>query len=63
MSSCAEAGGYVVVSLAAGWRLVTPEERAELGAFVGGLIGHYAGEAACDMINDQGVDRVAEAMV
>ena len=52
----------MVVSLAAGWRLVTPEERAELGAFVGGLIGHYAGEYVGDVIIDQGVDRVAEAM-
>ena len=52
----------MVVSLASGWRLVTPEERAELGALAGGLIGHYFGEAAGDVINDQGVDRVAEAM-
>ena len=33
-----------------------------VGGVVGGLIGHYFGEAAGDMINDQGVDRVAEAM-
>ena len=48
----------MVVSLASGWRLVTPEERTELGALAAVLIGHYAG----DVINDQGVDRVAEAM-
>ena len=39
------------MSLAAGWRLVTPEERAELGAFVGGMIGHYAGEKLGDGAN------------
>ena len=29
---------------------------------LGGMIGHYFGEAAGDVIIDQGVDRVAEAM-
>ena len=48
----------MVVSLASGWRLVTPEERAELGALAGVLRGHYAG----DVINDQGVNRVAEGL-
>ena len=52
----------MVVSLASGWRLVTPEERAELGALAAVVIGHYAGEYVGDVINDQGVDRVAEAM-
>ena len=52
----------MVVSLASGWRLVTPEERAELGALAGGLIGHYFGESAGDAINDQAVDRIAGAV-
>ena len=51
MSSCSEAGGYVVVSLASGWRFVTPEERAELGALAGGLSGHYAGGKLGDGTN------------
>ena len=33
-----------------------------VGGVVGGLIGHYAGEYVGDVFNDQGVDRVAEAM-
>ena len=60
VSSCAEAGGYVVVSLASGWRLVTPEERAELGVLAGGLIGHYPGEGAGDLANDTIVDPINE---
>ena len=52
----------MVVSLASGWRLVTPEECAELGALAGGLIGHYFGESAGDAINDQAVDHIVGAV-
>ena len=41
----------MVVSLASGWRLVTPEERAKLGALAGGMIGHYAGGKLGDGAN------------
>ena len=50
----------MVVSLASGWRLVTPEERAELGALASGLIGHYPGEGAGDLANDTIVDPINE---
>ena len=33
-----------------------------VGSVVGGLIGHYFGESAGDVINDQGVNRVAEGL-
>lgn len=50
----------MVVSLAAGWRLVTPEERAELGALAAVLIGHYLGESVGDLANDTIVDPISE---
>ena len=33
-----------------------------VGGVIGGLIGHYAGESVGNVINDQGVDRIAESM-
>lgn len=33
-----------------------------VGGVVGGLIGHHLGESAADVINDQGVNRVAEGL-
>ncbi len=59
-SSCTEAEGYVVVSLASGWRLVTPEERAELGVLAAVVIGHYLGESVGDLANDTIVDPISE---
>ena len=49
-----------MVSLASGWRLVTPEERAALGVLAAVLIGHYLGESVGDLANDTIVDPISE---
>ena len=33
-----------------------------VGGVIGGLIGHRLGESAADVINDKGVNRVAEGL-